>query len=286
MAHRSSSQIIPTVFLIIVAVVLTTAAPAEAQRDYEPLFDKFNFRLEASWIALKTEIRLDSEALGRGTTLSFEDDLGLSNGEAIPTLAFEWQIGRKHRLGVRAQNISRDSTSQALTEIQWGDETIPVNADITLAFDTTQFFIDYTYFPWVKERWAGGFGFGLRMMDIYSELRWQEETIGEGGNNIDGVAPLPYLYFEYRRLFSENWRFMAGLGWLYIKIDNIEGGQLIGRATIEYLLGKRWAFGGGINLSQIGVDWTSLEDLGGDPVLAAAIDIDINDISLFVRVRF
>ena len=159
------------IFLVVFAMVFVAAAtPAQAQREFEPLFDKFNVSVQGSWIKLSTEIGLDSETLGIGTTLKFEDDLGLSSSETIPSLAFEWQIAKKHRLAVRWQDITRDSTAQALTEIQWGDELIPIDADITLAFDLTQYFIDYTYYPWVKDKWAAGFGLGIRWMDLYAEL--------------------------------------------------------------------------------------------------------------------
>jgi len=271
---------------VIGVLVLAAAAPAEAQRDFEPLFDKFNFSLQGSWVGLSTQIRLDSETLGVGTTLSFEDDLGLAKSEGIPSIAFEWQIARRQRLGVRWQEITRDSTAQALTEIRWGDEIIPIDANITLGFENSQYFIDYTYYPWVKEKWAAGFGFGLRAMDLLATLRWEDVTIGEGGDNIDGLAPLPYFYFEYRRLFSERWRFITGLGWLYVKIGDVEGGQWIGRASIEYLLGKRWSFGGGFNLSQVEVDWKGLKDEEGNAELTGHIDLDIDDFSIFARVRF
>ena len=279
MSHELKSWFRVAGIFVLVAVALATTTPAEAQRDYEPLFDKFNFRLEGSWVGLKTEIRLDSKTLGRGTTLSFEDDLDLGSSKTIPSLSFEWQIARKHRLGVRYQDISRDSSAQALTEIQWGDETIPINADITLAFENTQAFIDYTYFPWVKDRWAAGFGLGFRVMDISATLAWEEEIIGGGEGTAKGTAPLPYLYFEYRRLFSDHWRFVTGLGWLYLKIEDIEGGQWIGRASIEYLLGKRWGFGASVNLATIGVDWEGDEFLG-------RFESNINDVSVFARVRF
>ena len=273
---------------VFVVLVLAAAMPAEAQRSFEPLFDKFNFKLAGSWLALKTEIRLDSSlGDGKGTTLNFEDDLGLGNSEIIPTLAFEWQIARKHKLGVRWQDISRDSSAQALTEIEWGDETIPIDANITLGFDITQAFIDYTYYPWVKERWAAGFGVGFRWMDVQATLTWSEgnENI-EGSSDVKGSAPLPYLYFEYRRLFSDNWRFITGLGWLYISIDDISGGQVIGRAGIEYLAGKRWSFGGALNLSTINIDWDGLKDEENNTLLSGAIEMAINDVTVFVRVRF
>jgi hypothetical protein len=283
MLLRSRSAV---VLVALAMVFMAAATPAQAQRDFEPLFDKFNFSVQASWINISTEIGLDSETLGEGTILNFEDDLGLSSGEAIPTLAFEWQIARKHRLAVRWQDIKRDSTAQALTEIQWGDETFPINAAVTLAFDLTQYFIDYTYYPWVKEKWAVGFGLGLRWMDLYAELKLEEETIGEGGDNISQAAPLPYIYFEYRRVFSDHWRFIAGLGWLSLTFDDISGGNYVGRASIEYLVGKRWSFGGAINLSNVNVDVENIENEAGDPEFTARLDMSVNDFSVFARVRF
>jgi len=273
---------------VFVALVLAAVAPAEAQRDFEPLFDKFNFKLAGSWVGITTEIRLESDLTeGDGTTLNFEDDLDLGSNKTIPTIAFEWQIARKHKLGVRWQDITRDSSAQALTEIEWGDETIPVDAAVTLGFDITQTFIDYTYYPWVKERWAAGFGLGLRVMDFQVTLAWREENEDmEGSSDVKATGPLPYLYFEYRRLFSDNWRFITGLGWLYVSIDDISGGQLIGRAGIEYLAGKRWSFGGALNLSTINVDWDGLKDEEDNAVLKGAIEMTINDITVFVRVRF
>ena len=276
-------------FLFVVmfgCLVLAAAAPAEAQREFEPLFDKFNFKVEGSWVGLKTEIRLDSELLGQGTTLNFEDDLDLGKYQRIPTLAFEWQIARKHKLGVRWQDIDRGSNTQALTEIRWGNEIIPIDADITLGFDIMQTFIDYAYYPWSKERWAAGFGLGFRWMDLQATLAYHDEGNDvEGSSDIRGSAPLPYVYFEYRRLLSDDWRLITGLGFFYLKIDDIEGGQWIGRAGVEYLAGRRWAFGAAINLSDINVDWKAIATEEED-VLDLALNMAINDFSIFVRVRF
>ena len=276
------------IFAVVAALVIVAAAPAEAQRSFEPLFDKFNFKIEGSWVGLNTEIRIDSEVLGEGTTLNFEDDLELGNSKTIPTLAFEWQIARKHKLGVRWQDISRDSSAQALTEIIWDDEVIPIDADVTLGFDIAQAFIDYTYYTWVKEKWAFGFGLGLRWMDLGATLSYRGDTEDEnieGSSDIKASAPLPYLYFEYRRLFSENWRFITGLGWLYVSIDDISGGQYIGRLGIEYLAGKRWAFGAAINLATVDVDWDGIETEEGN-LVKGAVNMAINDFSVFARVRF
>lgn len=274
--------------MMVSCLVLSAVAPVGAGEINQPLFDKFSFSLGGSWVGLTTEIRLDSEVLGKGTTLSFEDDLNLASNETIPTVSFAWQIARKHKLDVRWQDINRDSSAQALTEIQWGDEIIPIDSDIALGFDITQYFIDYTYYPWVNDRWAAGFGLGLRVMEMSATLAWRVEGIneGEGSTDAKGTGPLPYFYFEYRRLFSDNWRFTTGLGWLYVKIDDIEGGQWVARAGIEYLLGDRWSLGGSVNLAHIDVDWAGVETRTEQSLLTAALEMDINDVTLFARVRF
>jgi len=273
---------------VIAALVVAVSAPAEAQRSYEPLFDKFNFKAELSWVSMSTSIGLYDDDLDIGGVLNFEDDLNLGNQKTTPSLDFEWQIGKRHRLAGRWQSLNRGSNSQALTDIEWGDETIPIDADVTLAFDVTQFFIDYTYYPWVKERWAAGFGIGLRWMDITTTLAWRLESGGveEGSQDADVTAPLPYVYFEYRRLLTDHWRMILGVGWLDVTIGDISGGQWIGRAGFEYLLGKRWSVGGAANLATI--DATA-DNIKGDAELLnlrATINMDIWDLSLFGRVRF
>ncbi len=282
----TSSRKFPFVIAAVVgSLILAVAAPAEAQRDFEPLFDKFNLQIEASWINISTEIRLDSEILGEGTTLNFED-LGLAADKTIPTLAFQWQIAKRHRVGVRWQDISRSSTTTVEGDIQWGDIIIPVDATLGLDVDITQTFVDYAFYPWVKERWAAGFGLGFRWMDMTNTLSWEGLNASDDGRSqTSASAPLPYLYFEYRRLFSEKWRFMTGLGWLGIKIGDIDGTQWVGHVGIEYLAGKRWGFGAGFNLATVDVDWAGIETEEGS-LLNGALAWDINDFSVTARVRF
>ena len=269
--------------ILTVILVVSIAVPAAAQGVYDPLFDRFNFKLEGSAVGLKSVIRLDSEYLGEGTELHFEDDLGLSGGEVIPSLSFEWQVGRRHRLGVRWQDIDRSSTAQALTEIHWGEEIIPIEANIGLAFDITTYAVDYTYYPWIKERWAGGFGIGFRVLDITTVLVVEEIELDE---QVSVSAPIPYINFEYRRMLGEHWRMKAGLGWLDLTIGDISGSQYIGRLAFEYITDRRWGFGAAINLSTINVDWDALAG-GEDQVdLSGHVNLDINDFSLYVRIRF
>jgi len=264
---------------IITVLVLGAATPAFAQKGtYEPLFDKFNFRFEGSFVTTNTEIRFDSKEHGQGTTLSFEDDLGLDGTKMTPSLSFEWQVGRRHRLGIRWQEVGRNSSAQALTEIEWDGEIIPIDANIDLLYDYETFALDYTYYPWIKERWAVGFGLGLRTLSILAGLTVDGELVGQSGA-ADFTAPLPYINFEYRRMLSATWRLKAGLGYFYLAIGNYSGWQGIARLSIENNTFENVGFGAAINGSNVAADADS-EDFFG------RVEIGINDISLFVRVRF
>ncbi len=100
------------------------------------------------------------------------------------------------------------------------------------------------------------------------------------------AAPLPYLNVEYRRLLSEHWRMILTGGWLGITIGDISGSQWVGRAGIEYLIGKRWSVGGSFNIATIYIE---ADDIGGERrhrTLNLSVDMDIWDFSIFGRVRF
>ena len=266
-----------------VTAVLACAAAATAQGLSRPIFDRFNLRLEASAVTLATTIRLDSSTLERGTTLSFEDDFGLDDRTWTPTLSFEWQVKPRQRLAARWQDVPRGSTTQALREIEWGDETIPIDSEVKLDFVVEQIFVDYTYFPWMREEWAGGFGLGLRWMDLKTILEVDKLELED---QLDVAAPLPYVYFEYLRMLGERWRLRGGGGWLSVTIGDINGGQWIGRLGVEYLTGRSWGFGAALNASAINVDWSGIENHDGDNELRARVDLDIHDLSVYIRFRF
>jgi len=287
MGHRSHVRSF-NVGSVLIALILATAAPAAAQWEFEPLLDKFNFKGELSGVVRSTQIGLYHQELEIGGKLDFEDDLNLGERQAVPSFDFEWQIAKRHRLAARWQNLDRDSNSQALTDIEWGDETIPVDSEISLAFESLQVFIDYTYYPWIKERWALGFGLGFRWLDLKTTLTWRLDSgqVVEGSQDADVAAPLPYFYGEYRRLLTDHWRMILGVGWLDVTIGDVSGGQWIGRAGFEYLLGRRWSVGGGFNFATINGSAENIEDDDGFGTLNAEVNMDIMDLSIFGRIRF
>ena len=81
-----------TIFVVLASVSMATPAMAQVN---DPLFDTFNFKLEGSRIRTNTTIRLDSENLGQGSTISFEDDLALreKNSSPLSHSSGRWAVG-------------------------------------------------------------------------------------------------------------------------------------------------------------------------------------------------
>jgi hypothetical protein len=103
---------------------------------------------------------------------------------------------------------------------------------------------------------------------------------------VDGTAPLPYINFEYRRVLGQHWRLKAQLGWFELTYGDIKGGQYIGRLAGEYITDRRCGFGVALNYSNVDVDWQNIDVADDMDRLTAVIDLDINDISAYFRVRW
>ena len=93
-ARRRLVAAAPIVMLFIVLSVSTT--PLSAQQKEYSLFDRFSLGLGGANLGLNTTIRLDSAELGQGTSLNFEDDLGLDSSKLVPAINFRARLGRRH----------------------------------------------------------------------------------------------------------------------------------------------------------------------------------------------
>ncbi len=245
---------------ILILVLIALPAGAEDFADYR-LLDRFVFTVGGAYSDVDTNIRLDSDRLGIGTEINLEDDLGLDEAATSIDLKFEWQVARRHRLFVSYLDLSRSDSATASGEFQIGDLIIPVSATYGIGFDITDYRIGYTYFPWLKDRWALGLVAGLRVLDMSLALAldtslgadFEFETTNE---DAQVVGPLPFLGVEYRRSLSQRWLMMARGGWLSVKVGDYEGGQWLVDMSFENRITKRFGVGAAAGYTTSDVDVT------------------------------
>ncbi len=267
--------------LALFAAVALIAPPAAAQQGEYQLFDRFSIALEGSWATMDTNLRLDSELLGKGTELDFESDGGLPSSEVVPSLSFEWMMGRRHRLNGWWVNVDRDSFNTLLEEIRFGDEVFPIDEEVRFLFGSEEFGLGYTYYLSRTPRHAFGLGGGFRTLKVTVGLAAQDLEISEEG---DFTAPLPYFLLEYRFGISPKWRLVSDLGVFYISIGDFSGSQLVLDAWVEYLASRRFSVGGGLRGARVDADMTTGTEIAGD--FTGAVKMSIASGRLFVRLRF
>jgi hypothetical protein len=261
------------------AALSAAATPTHAQ-EYE-LFNRFSFAFEGSWAVMDSVIRLDSEALGKGTELDFENDGGLDSSKLVPTLSFEWMMGSRHRLGGWWMKVDRDSTRTILEEIRWGDKVFPIEEEVRFLLGNEEIALSYTYVAVLKPRHAFGIGGGFRITKTTAGLAARELEISEEG---DFTAPLPFFGFEYRFGISPKWRLISNLGVFYIEIGDFSGSQIVFDGWAEYLAFKRVSFGGGLRFTRIDADMTTGTEIAGN--FRGYFKAGTLSSRLFVRVRF
>ncbi len=268
MKIRPAKSLIAIAAIAVLAGGLLAASPAQAQ-EYS-LFDKFSIGLGVSGLSFDTAIRVDALNIG-GTEIDFEDTLGVSSDEFTPSLVFQWQPGRRHNIFGRWDAVERDGTEAVSTELRFGDLVIPVDATVTTAFDLDELLFGYNYYPWLRDRWALGFGLGFRWLDISTST---EITLLPQGTPVAvaqretaaASAPMPFFNLDYRYGISPNWRLGANLGVFDIEIDDFNGSQTIVGAVAEHLAWKGFSWGFGGSFSAIDVDVNSSDWIGSAKV--------------------
>ena len=123
----------------ITVVILSLSAPAIAQNETDwqswPLADRFTITLNAFFPNLDTKVRLDASDQTPGTTIDFEQNLGMSDTETLPGLGLGWRFAKKHQLELETFTLDRSGSAITTSEIRFGDEVFTVDLPVSSFFD-------------------------------------------------------------------------------------------------------------------------------------------------------
>lgn len=248
---------------IFLAVILSFSAPTIAQDDNDwqswPLADHFTITLDAFNPNLDTRVRIDASDESPGTTIDFEQNLGLSDTETLPGFGLGWRFAKKHQLGLEYFKLDRSGSSISATNIRIGDEVFDVDLPISFFFDMEVSSFTYRYSLLFDERKELVLSVGLSIQDLSFGL------IGNAGLGIIEVesgitAPLPTFGLNGGYAFTDKWIGKAGIGLFSFNLslegeDELSGEVLNGYATIQHNTFKNVYFGLSYNYFDVRVDW-------------------------------
>lgn len=223
---------------------------------------KGQFRIGAFFIRhVNTKIRINSRKGPIGTYLDTESDLGMQNDNSVPRLNFAYNFTPKHRLDAGWFNIERSGTKVIDKEIQLGDKTFPINAEVESYLNTEIFKVNYTYVFFNHPDASMGFGVGLHLTDIGIGIKTTDtpQIIQE---DVGGLAPLPLLGFAVTYRINPKLFFGARSDLFFLSYDKYKGSMTDISLFFEFKAFKRVGIGLGWDMLSLSVEMDDDKLLG------------------------
>ena len=234
------------------------------------LNERFNLNFGAFFTKRDTTARADSLSSGTGTTLSFQNDLGLDEKVTIGRIDGFYRFGYRHRLLFGHYDLSRSNTRIIDKTIKFGGSTFPSGTLLSTNSDLKMSLLAYNYSAIHTDKTEIGFTFGLHVMDIDLMLRDNNSSLME---REAGTLPLPVYGFRFSHALRSKWLIKGGITLFAIDTDKYDGRLLDQWLALEHNTYKNVGFGIGYNDFNIDLDISD-----GD--LRGRFDLDFRGLQL------
>ena len=235
--------------------------------------------------SLSTNVRVDSSYLGQGTDIGFENMLDMDSSVMVLRADGHLRFCDWLSLQLGYYNISRSTTTTLNENIQYGNKTYSVNADVTGLFATEVIKAALAFSLINDGNVEFGFSVGGNIIFLEASLT---SYIGEVSEDVDEIAPLPL-----GGLFA-NFTIMPGLflkgtfEYFSLTIEDIDGTALDCRAVLEYYPIGNIGIGAGVNLFDVNVGMKNIEvsENGIHDTLSGKFDYTTTGFVAYVSVVF
>jgi hypothetical protein len=250
-------------FSVMIAILLPfNSAIAQTENEWQswPLANHFTIDVSAMFPKLDTTVSVDASDTSLGTTIDFEQNLGMSDTETLPVIGFSWRYAKKHQLNLAAFKLDRSGSAITPTNISIGDETFPVDLPIASFFDMSVINLKYSYSLVFDEKKELAIGAGLSIQDIsFGLLGGLDLGLIEYASGF--TAPVPTFDLIGRYAFTDKWIGQLGIGVFSFDLDISDVEELSGDvrnayASIQHHTFEHVYFGLSYNYIEVDVDWS------------------------------
>ena len=199
---------------------LLLAAPALAQvPDHPALRDRFYFGVGAFFPQTTTQAQLESNRVGVGTSVDFEQSLDMARSKTVPSFFGRWRFGERWRLDVEYFELNRTGDRTTDQAIQWGELVIPAGSGVTSQFDFSDLRVSVGYSFFRTQDKELGVAFGLHAASYDIRL----STLTQGSDGEDVLAPLPVLSLYGQFALTDQWAVGSRLDRFSLSYDKYDG---------------------------------------------------------------
>ena len=203
------------------------------------------------------DIRLDPSTSLPGTEIDWDQRFGLEHSKRF-RLDGLWRFTPKHHLRVLYTDYSQTDRATLASEIQWGDDLFPVNAQVTgtLGFEVIEAAYEYAFVTSDRAEIAGSVGLHYTTLEARLSATVTSPTTGTrsigGPRSVD--APLPVVGLRGMWRLGGQVYLDAQAQYFSLAIDDIKGSLYNYRAAIIWQPTRRVGLGAGYDAFGVDVD--------------------------------
>jgi hypothetical protein len=226
---------------VIVLLLVSAAARSFAQDvpHHPALEDRFYFGVGVFFPKTSTKGQLDSNRLGVGATVDFEESLDMPRSKTVPAFAGRWRINQRWRIDAEYFQLNRSSERVIDREIQWGDQVFAANTQVSSKFNFSDLRVSagYSFFRTADKEL--GMGLGLHMA-------WYDVSLNSSSSDREGqdvLAPLPVLSIYGQFALTDRWAVGSRLDRFSLSYDKFSGGLTSLALDLQYQPFRHVGFG-------------------------------------------
>ena len=243
--------------VLALAAMSTTGWTAEGSSS-QSLIDGRGFLLVGTFvISTALDIRLDSSTGLPGTEIDWGQRFGLEDSRRF-RLDGVWRFTPKHHLRLLYTDYSQTDRTTLDSIVQWGDDTFPVNAEVTgtLGFEVIEAAYEYAFVNSPEREIA--VSVGLHYTTLEARLSATESSPTTGARTIGGPrsveAPLPVVGVRGMWRIGKHFYLDAQAQYFALAIDDIKGGLYNYRAALIWHPTRRVGIGAGYDSFGVDID--------------------------------
>jgi len=239
--------------LMVVGMLTCGAAGAQdASWSVHPaLTDRWSLQLGAYFPKADTTASLNSTAGTRGTSISFEDDLGLDDSKTTATILGSVRLGERWKIEAEYLFLDRSGSRSLSRTLNWGDHTYNLGATVNSEFNSNIYRLSAGY-SFVKNNQSElGVVLGLHVTDFEAKL----SAPNIGSDKGDVLAPLPTVGIYGAYAFTPRWLLSGRMDYFSLNYNDYDGRLFNASAGVDYRFMRN--FGVGVGYRYVDYDLTA-----------------------------
>lgn len=220
MSSTRSVRTLPFIPVFCLGLLASLCGVAQAQ---DPILDRFELRIGGEQLDAESTVRVDEGSVV-GTSIDFEDDLGLEDDTESIAVEVAFRVGRRHQIGISRRSLDRTGTRRLDENVTFQGFTFPFGVDTESFLDLEMTGLSYTFWPLLGSSGGVGISLGAYQTDLDAGITGRATVGGVELSRTEEAsesAPLPFLGVEVRLQPADRWRVLGR--YRVLSIDDLDG---------------------------------------------------------------